>query len=227
MEAWLPIGSIPVLPRFAHDLGAIARLKPGVTLERARAETAAIAARLEQAYPDANKGWKSQIEPMIDVVVGDAGRPLWILVWSRRQGAANRLRQCGQPPVGLRVCAAAGNGHTGSAWQTQRSSSERRSSILAHPGPNAGSLASTGSRRRSDIDCNDRTIIAAQGRLLIVVSRTSTPESLYLRNRTHVCSTRWTASYPFFVLANSISRGIVTAMSNSYFGKRGVIVNKC
>ncbi len=79
VEAWLPLGSIPVLPRFFHNLGAIARLRPGVTLDQARAEIATIAARLEQEYPDANKGWKGRVEPMINVVVGDAARPLWIL----------------------------------------------------------------------------------------------------------------------------------------------------
>ena len=79
VEAWLPLGSIPVPPRAVHNLGAIARLKPGVTLEQARAEMAAIMARLEQAYPEANKDWKGRVEPMINVVVGDAGRPLWIL----------------------------------------------------------------------------------------------------------------------------------------------------
>ena len=85
VEAWLPAGAVPSPPRAAHgdhaggNLGAVARLKPGVTLEAARAEMAAIAARLEQAYPDANKGWKIRVEPMMKVVVGDAGRPLWVL----------------------------------------------------------------------------------------------------------------------------------------------------
>jgi putative ABC transport system permease protein len=85
VEAWLPLGGIPAPPRAAHTghagetLGAIARLRPGVTLEQARAEMATIAARLEQAYPEANKGWKSRVEPLMNVVVGDVGRPLWIL----------------------------------------------------------------------------------------------------------------------------------------------------
>jgi hypothetical protein len=36
---------------------------------------ATIAARLEQAYPDANKGWASRVEPLKNVVVGaPAGR---------------------------------------------------------------------------------------------------------------------------------------------------------
>ena len=79
IDAWLPLGSIPTPRRGAHDLAAVARLKPGVTLEDARMEMATIAARLEQAYPDANKDWKGRVEPLIDVVVGDADRPLWIL----------------------------------------------------------------------------------------------------------------------------------------------------
>jgi putative ABC transport system permease protein len=85
VDAWLPLGAIPAPPRTSHNghagenLGAIARLRPSVTLDQARAEMATIAARLEQAYPDANKGWKSRVEPLINVVVGDVGRPLWIL----------------------------------------------------------------------------------------------------------------------------------------------------
>jgi predicted permease len=79
IEAWLPLGSIPATPRFAHNYAAVARLKPGVTIDQARADMTAIAARLEQANPEANKDWKARIEPMVNVVVGDAGRPLWIL----------------------------------------------------------------------------------------------------------------------------------------------------
>ena len=61
VEAWLPLGAIPMRSRAAHvghggeNLGAVARLRPGVTLEQARDEMATIMARLEQAYPDANE----------------------------------------------------------------------------------------------------------------------------------------------------------------------------
>jgi predicted permease len=85
VDAWLPLGTLPLPPRAAHvghggeGLGAIARLRPGVTLEQARDEMATIMSRLEQAYPDANKGWKARVEPLMSVVVGDAGQPLWIL----------------------------------------------------------------------------------------------------------------------------------------------------
>jgi putative ABC transport system permease protein len=85
VEAWLPLGTLPMPPRAAHVghggeyLGAIARLRPGVTAEQARDEMTAIMTRLEQAYPDANKGWKARVEPLMSVVVGDVGRALWIL----------------------------------------------------------------------------------------------------------------------------------------------------
>ena len=79
IDAWLPLGSIPSPNRGRHDLATVARLKPGVTVEEARAEMATIAARLEQAYPDANAGWKARVEPLMNVVVGDVGRRLWIL----------------------------------------------------------------------------------------------------------------------------------------------------
>jgi len=79
IEAWLPLGSIPVPPRVAHDLAGVARLKPGVSLDQARAEMATIAAGLAQADPDANKDWKGRVEPMMNVVVGDVGPRLWLL----------------------------------------------------------------------------------------------------------------------------------------------------
>lgn len=79
VDAWLPLGSIPAPSRSVHDLAAVARLKPGIALEQARAQMTAIATRLEQAYPDANTGWKARVEPLMDVVVGDVRRRLWIL----------------------------------------------------------------------------------------------------------------------------------------------------
>jgi predicted permease len=79
IDAWLPLGSIPAPSRAQHELAAVARLKPGVTVEQAGAEIATIAARLEQAFPDANRNWKGRVEPLLGVVVGDVGKRLWIL----------------------------------------------------------------------------------------------------------------------------------------------------
>lgn len=58
------------MTRNFHWFGAIALLKPGVTLERARAEMNAIGARIAHDYPDSNKGWGVAVDPLSDVTVG-------------------------------------------------------------------------------------------------------------------------------------------------------------
>jgi putative ABC transport system permease protein len=47
-----------------------AKLKPGVTLQQARAEMKAITARLEQAYPDTNKDVTALVTPLLESLVG-------------------------------------------------------------------------------------------------------------------------------------------------------------
>src|SRR5262249_12187647 len=60
--------------------GALARLAPGVTVERARAELEAIAARLSETYPGSNKGWSVVVRPYAEIVVGgDLQRSLYLL----------------------------------------------------------------------------------------------------------------------------------------------------
>ncbi len=58
------------MTRNFHWFGAIALLKPGITLERARAEMNAIGARIAHDYPDSNKGWGVAVDPLSDVTVG-------------------------------------------------------------------------------------------------------------------------------------------------------------
>ena len=43
-----------------HWMQALGRLKPGVTIEQARAQMDAIGARIATDYPDSNKGWDSR-----------------------------------------------------------------------------------------------------------------------------------------------------------------------
>ena len=56
--------------RNVHYLAAVGRLKPGVSVEQARAGLAAAASRLEQAYPDTNAGWTTTVTPLHEQVVG-------------------------------------------------------------------------------------------------------------------------------------------------------------
>ncbi len=50
---------------------AIGRLKPGVSIERARAELRTIARQSATEHPDTNTGWTVVMEPLTKVVVGD------------------------------------------------------------------------------------------------------------------------------------------------------------
>ncbi|HEX7242113.1 MAG TPA: ABC transporter permease, partial [Longimicrobiaceae bacterium] len=54
---WVPMALRPGEGRGSHYLRAVARLRPGVTLEQARAELAAVARRLEAQHPETNTGW--------------------------------------------------------------------------------------------------------------------------------------------------------------------------
>ena len=55
-EAWCPLAFYPEnLTRAYYWLGVYARLKPGVSIEQARADMARVAANLGRAYPDSNK----------------------------------------------------------------------------------------------------------------------------------------------------------------------------
>ena len=80
-ELWTPIAFTEneTVYRHVRFAEAVARLKPGVTLDQAQAEMTAIAGRLSQAHPNGNEGWTVRVAPVIDFAVGDARKILWIL----------------------------------------------------------------------------------------------------------------------------------------------------
>jgi putative ABC transport system permease protein len=83
-ELWLPIGWMGVTlteRRSAHWHTVIARLKPGVTLARARAELSTIQARLQQAYPGEAIGSAVDVVPLLDQAVGRYLRTGLLLLW--------------------------------------------------------------------------------------------------------------------------------------------------
>jgi putative ABC transport system permease protein len=57
-------------PRSARNVNAVALLRRGVTIEQARAEMDTIAAGLEAAYPDTNRGFGVQVLPLRRSFVG-------------------------------------------------------------------------------------------------------------------------------------------------------------
>jgi putative ABC transport system permease protein len=80
-ELWTPIAFTETerTLHHAHYFEAIARLKPNVTLDQARAEMTAIAARLAREHPTSNEGWTIKLAPVLDFTVGDARKLLWTL----------------------------------------------------------------------------------------------------------------------------------------------------
>jgi predicted permease len=66
--------------RADHNYGVIARLKPGVTLQQAKAELDAISNQMAQQYPKEDKGWGTTVIPLRDDLVGDVRPGLLILL---------------------------------------------------------------------------------------------------------------------------------------------------
>jgi putative ABC transport system permease protein len=82
VEMWVPAGQLSGewQQRGNHPgLNAVARLKPGVTLEQAQADMANIAVNLERQYPDSNAGNRMKIQPLLEIFVHNVRRALWVL----------------------------------------------------------------------------------------------------------------------------------------------------
>jgi len=65
--------------RKAHFLRPVGRLKAGVTLAQAQADTDAIARRLEVQYPASNTGWNLRLVPLQEQIIGNVRPTLFIL----------------------------------------------------------------------------------------------------------------------------------------------------
>jgi putative ABC transport system permease protein len=84
IDAWVSLGRVrdTLGDRSNHPgISAVARLKPGVTLDQARADLGAIAARLEQAFPATNGNIGILVDPLHEQIVGrDLERALMVLL---------------------------------------------------------------------------------------------------------------------------------------------------
>ena len=80
-QVWLPaeleVGR--AADRDSHSFGVVGRLKPGVTLEAAQADLAAIMADLAREFPQSNSGRGVELTPMVTDTLG-AVRPALLLV---------------------------------------------------------------------------------------------------------------------------------------------------
>ncbi|HEU4508115.1 MAG TPA: ABC transporter permease [Pyrinomonadaceae bacterium] len=81
-QLWVPIAFTPqqAANRGNNSFEVLARLKPGVTREQAEAEMDAIAARLQQQYPDVVKSKGCVVIPLHEQLVGDIKPALLILL---------------------------------------------------------------------------------------------------------------------------------------------------
>jgi putative ABC transport system permease protein len=81
-KAWVPLSwtNEDRAVRSNHNYLAIARLKPGATLEQAKSELASISARLEQLYPEDDKGWGGTAVPLQEQTVSDVRTALLVLL---------------------------------------------------------------------------------------------------------------------------------------------------
>jgi putative ABC transport system permease protein len=80
-EVWIPFGLFGDMnmERGNHPgLYAIGRLKPGATIETARADMIAIAKQLEQEHPQTNTGNSISMQPVVDRVFGQAKTAVWV-----------------------------------------------------------------------------------------------------------------------------------------------------
>jgi predicted permease len=83
-DIWLPLDlrddlARPAITRKQHWIDAIGRLRPGVTVEAARADLGVVAHRLATQYPDADGARTAIVTPLHQLAAGDLRTPLVLL----------------------------------------------------------------------------------------------------------------------------------------------------
>ena len=82
-QYWIPFGWGSAWwhrNRENNRLQVFGRLKPGMTVDQARAEMNALTARLKPAYPKYKKGWGATVAPLHESLVGDVRFPMFALM---------------------------------------------------------------------------------------------------------------------------------------------------
>jgi putative ABC transport system permease protein len=81
-EAWIPL-AMSTKERLRRDnrwLWVLGRLKPGVSFSEGAAEMKAISERQAEAYPDTNKAWRLQPQPLRQFITGTLTRQYTVLL---------------------------------------------------------------------------------------------------------------------------------------------------
>jgi putative ABC transport system permease protein len=80
-ELWVPFAmDMRAGQRGGHFMKVIARLKPGVSVERATSEMETIARQIEAGFPETNSGWSATVVGLSDQVLGESRPQLLALL---------------------------------------------------------------------------------------------------------------------------------------------------
>ena len=81
-EIWVPMAftADERLRKGSHYLSGIGRLKPGVSVERARSDVNTVAAHIAQSNPESSAGWDVLVFPLQDYNVRNVRRALLVLL---------------------------------------------------------------------------------------------------------------------------------------------------
>jgi putative ABC transport system permease protein len=78
-EMWVPLNIVSEAQKVGkHSNSVVARLKPGVTIEAAQRDLAAVARVVEREYPGANEGHSVNVASLYEEMVGDVRRPFLV-----------------------------------------------------------------------------------------------------------------------------------------------------
>jgi putative ABC transport system permease protein len=80
VNLWTPLATDSTRPRRADFLDVVGRLRPGATLVGAQNELAAVARQLEERYPDSNAGWRVDLIPLQEELVGNVRPALLVFM---------------------------------------------------------------------------------------------------------------------------------------------------
>lgn len=83
VDLWEPLGLDPAYDYRKNEgrwMLCVGRLRPDITYRKAQARMTALAARLETAYPEFNKNWTANVEPLRDSMLGQAKTVLLVLL---------------------------------------------------------------------------------------------------------------------------------------------------
>ena len=80
VEIWIPWSLSKGRWRDQHYLGAIGRLKPGVSIREGEDDLNRVARELGREHPATNAGWTVRLNSLHAETVGDSARILWVLL---------------------------------------------------------------------------------------------------------------------------------------------------